>query len=109
MMLQIEWRIYHVSLVLVIVHWYFILLHQCVTLPEFGSLPSANILSSVFFRTRQISSLSSATQKTLATIKHSAKKFFAECFIFGTWQIASLPSAFFNIRQRQFKNHILKQ
>jgi hypothetical protein len=50
MMLQIEWRTYHVSLVLVIIHWYFILLHQCVTLPEFGSLPSANILPSVFFR-----------------------------------------------------------
>ena len=81
------------------------------------------------------SSLPSATQKTLGKRKHSAKKLFAECFIFDTRQRVSLPSVFFwhsakgslpsvtnttlgkelfaecffsNTRQRQFKNHILK-
>jgi hypothetical protein len=80
-------------------------------------------------------SLPSATQKTLGKRKHSAKKLFAECFIFDTRQRVSLPSVFFwhsakgsmpsvtnttlgkelfaecffsNTRQRQFKNHILK-
>jgi hypothetical protein len=41
------------------------------------------------------SSLPSATQKTLGKIKHSAKKLFAECFIFDTRQRVSLPSVFF--------------
>jgi hypothetical protein len=40
-------------------------------------------------------SLPSATQKTLGKIKHSAKKLFAECFIFDTRQRVSLPSVFF--------------
>jgi hypothetical protein len=41
------------------------------------------------------SSLPSATQKTLGKRKHSAKKLFAECFIFDTRQRVSLPSVFF--------------
>jgi hypothetical protein len=41
------------------------------------------------------SSLPSATQKTLGKIKHSAKKLFAECFIFDTRQRVSLSSVFF--------------
>jgi hypothetical protein len=41
------------------------------------------------------SSLSSATQKTLGKRKHSAKKLFAECFIFDTRQRVSLPSVIF--------------
>jgi hypothetical protein len=44
-----------------------------ISLPEFGSLPSAK-------------------QKTLDKRKYSAKKLFAECFIFDTWQRVSLPS-----------------
>jgi hypothetical protein len=41
------------------------------------------VLCRVFFSgTRQRSSLPSATQKTLGKRKHSAKKLFAECFIF---------------------------
>jgi hypothetical protein len=50
--------------------------------------------------TRQKSSLPSATQKTLGKIKQSAKKLFAECFIFDTRQRNSLPSVFFDTRQR---------
>jgi hypothetical protein len=69
-----------------------------------------------FSGTRQRSSLASATQKTLGKIKHSAKKlfahsaksFFAKCQKYNNRQKDSLPSAFFNTRQRQFKNHILK-
>jgi hypothetical protein len=41
------------------------------------------------------SSLPSAMQKTLGKRKHSAKKLFAECFIFDTRQRVSLPSVFF--------------
>jgi hypothetical protein len=52
-------------------------------------------LPNVFLGTRQRSSLPSATQKTLGKRKHSAKKLFAECFIFDTWQRVSLPSVFF--------------
>jgi hypothetical protein len=44
------------------------------------------------------SSLPSATQKTLGRRKHSAKKLFAECFIFDTRQRVSLPSVFFDTR-----------
>jgi hypothetical protein len=53
-------------------------------LPEFGSLPSAKYFAECFFSgTRQKNSLSSATQKTLGKRKHSVKKLFDECFIFG--------------------------
>jgi hypothetical protein len=55
-----------------------------------------HILCRVFFSgTRQRSSLPSATQKTLGKRKHSAKKLFAERFIFDTRQRVSLPSVFF--------------
>jgi hypothetical protein len=57
-------------------------------LPEFGSL------SSVLFRTLG-KKLPSNTEKTLGKRKHSAKKLFAECFIFTTRQKVSLPSVFF--------------
>jgi hypothetical protein len=83
-------------------------------------------LPSVFFRALDKEAiLPSTTQKTLGKRKHSAKKLFAECFIFDARQRVSLPSAFFrhsatlgkepfaecffsNTRQKQFKNHILK-
>jgi hypothetical protein len=55
-----------------------------------------NVLPSVFSGTRQKSSLPSVKQKTLGKRKHSAKKFFVECFIFDTRQRASLSSAFFS-------------
>jgi hypothetical protein len=56
-----------------------------VTISEFGSLSSAKYFTNCFFSgTRQRSSLTSATQKTLGKRKHSAKWLFAECFIFDT-------------------------
>jgi hypothetical protein len=71
------------------------------SLPEFGSLSSAKFFAECFLsNTRQINSLTSATQKTLGKRKHSAKKLFAECFIFNTRQKVSLPSVFFDTRQR---------
>jgi hypothetical protein len=78
----------------------------------------------LFLGTRQRNSLSSATQKTLGKRKHSAKKLFAECFIFDTRQETLLTLGkelfaechkyntrqkalcrvfFSNTRQRQFK------
>jgi hypothetical protein len=92
-------------------------------LPEFCSLLSTKYFAECFFQalgkealcrvprkkpsvkenTRRRASLPSVLFLTLgkellsrvSKIKHSAK--------------SSLPSAFFNTRQRQFKNHILKQ
>jgi hypothetical protein len=56
------------------------------------------IFCRVFFSgTWQRSSLPSATQKTLGKRKHSAKKLFAECFIFDTQQRACLPSVFLTL------------
>jgi hypothetical protein len=54
-----------------------------------------NILPSVFSGTRQITSLSSATQNALGKRKHSAKKLFIECFIFGTRKRALCRVFFF--------------
>jgi hypothetical protein len=72
------------------------------SLPEFSSLPSViffaecHILCRVFYFGHSAkSSLPSVTQKTLGKRKHSAKKLFAECFIFDTRQRVSLPSVFF--------------
>jgi hypothetical protein len=68
------------------------------SLPEFGSLSSAKFFAECFLsNTRQINSLTSATQKILGKRKHSAKKLFAECFIFDTRQKVSLRSVFFTL------------
>jgi hypothetical protein len=81
------------------------------------------IFCRVFFRALGKEALCRVPRKkTLGKRKHSAKKLFAECFIFDTRQRVSLPSVFLtldkelfaecffsNTRQRQFKNHILKQ
>jgi hypothetical protein len=45
----------------------------------------------------EFGSLPSATQKTLCKRKHSAKKLFAECFIFDTRQRVYLPSVFLTL------------
>jgi hypothetical protein len=66
-----------------------------------------NILPSVFSCTRQRSSLPSVTQKTLGKRKHSAKKLFAECFIFDTRQRVSLSSVLFLTLGKEFFCRVL--
>jgi hypothetical protein len=78
------------------------------TLLDFGSLSSAKCFVKCFLRALSKEAICRVpSKKTLGKRKHSAKKIFAECFIFDTWQRVSLSSAFFNTRQKQFKNHIL--
>jgi hypothetical protein len=73
------------------------------TLPEFSSLSSAKFFPEYFLSdTRQINSLRSATQKTLAKRKHSAKKLFDECFIFDTRLKFYLPSVFLHSAKKLF-------
>jgi hypothetical protein len=84
------------------------------SLPEFGSLPSVIFFAECFFPgTRQRSSLPSVTQKTLGKRKHSAKKLFAECFIFVTNTTLGkelFAECFFpTLGKDNLKNHILKQ
>jgi hypothetical protein len=63
---------------------------------EIWLFAECHILCRVFyFRHSAKSYLPSATQKTLGKRKHSAKKLFAECFIFDTRQRVFLPSVFF--------------
>jgi hypothetical protein len=52
-------------------------------------------LPSVLFRALGKELFAECHTKTLGKRKHSAKKLFAECFIFDTRQRVSLPSVFF--------------
>jgi hypothetical protein len=56
----------------------------------------SNDLSSVFFS----GVLCRVPSKKPSVKKHSAKKLFAECFIFGTYQIVSLASVFLTLGKR---------
>jgi hypothetical protein len=107
-----------------------------ISLPEFGSLPSAKFFAEYFFRalgkealcrvprkkpsiknnTRRRSSLPSVLFLTLdkeflcrVFFLTLDKELFAECQKYNTRQRALCRVFFSNTRQGQFKNHILKQ